>query len=148
MSIHWCYDEVSLYAAWWSWSVCASIGANHCRLLHIGWENCGHGLTSRLRESASELFLNELLSLFRYPSESGRSLLNGTLPHQCCADRFACKTPTWRLPVSWAYLSPARKFICHLFNRAIEALWLSFWICWCFALWESSFTVLHHSVCS
>ena len=43
-----------------------SIGANHCRLRHIGWEKCGHGLTSRPRESASELFLNELLSLFRY----------------------------------------------------------------------------------
>ena len=37
-----------------------SIGANHCRLRHIGWEKCGHGLTSRPRESASELFLNEL----------------------------------------------------------------------------------------
>ena len=33
-----------------------SIGANHCRLRHIGWEKCGHGLTSRPRESASELF--------------------------------------------------------------------------------------------
>ena len=41
-----------------------SIGANHCRLRHIGWEKCGHGLTSRPRESASELFLNELSSLF------------------------------------------------------------------------------------
>ena len=29
------------------------IGANHCRLLHIGWEKCGHGLTSRPGESAS-----------------------------------------------------------------------------------------------
>ena len=25
------------------------IGANHCRLRHIGWERCGHGLTSRPR---------------------------------------------------------------------------------------------------
>ena len=24
-----------------------SVGANHCRLRHIGWEKCGHGLTSR-----------------------------------------------------------------------------------------------------
>ena len=32
------------------------IGANHCRLRHIGWERCGHGLTSRPRESASEDF--------------------------------------------------------------------------------------------
>ena len=30
------------------------IGANHCRLLHVGWERCSHGLTSRPRESASE----------------------------------------------------------------------------------------------
>ena len=77
-----------------------SIGANHCRLRHIGWEKCGHGLTSRPRESASELFLNELLSLFRYPSRSGRALLNGTLPLRYCAVRFAHSTPTWRIPVS------------------------------------------------
>ena len=44
-----------------------SIGADHCRLRRIGWEKSGHGLTSRPRESASELFLNELLGLFRYP---------------------------------------------------------------------------------
>ena len=25
-----------------------SSGANHCRLRHIGWEKCGHGVTSRL----------------------------------------------------------------------------------------------------
>ena len=77
-----------------------SIGANHCRLRHIGWEKCGHGLTSRPRQSASDLFLNELLSLFRYPPQSGRALLNGTLPLRYCAVRFAHSTPTWRLPAS------------------------------------------------
>ena len=50
-----------------------SIGANHCRLRHVGWEKCGHGLTSRPRESSSELFLDELLGLFRYPPRSGRA---------------------------------------------------------------------------
>ena len=77
-----------------------SIGAIHCRLRHIGWEKCGHGLTSRPCESSSELFLDELLALFRYPPMSGRALLTGTLPLRYCADRFACKTPTWRLLVS------------------------------------------------
>ena len=77
-----------------------SIGANHCRLRHIGWERCGHGLTSRPRESASELFLNELSGLFRYLPKSGRALLNGTLPLRYCAARFAYSTPTWRLPAS------------------------------------------------
>ena len=75
-----------------------SIGANHCRLRHIGWEKCGHGLTSRPRESASEPFLDELLGLFRYPPGSGCALLAGTLPLRYCAARFACSVPTWRLP--------------------------------------------------
>ena len=44
-----------------------AIGANHCRLRHIGWEKSGHGLTSRPRETASEAFLNELLLLFTVP---------------------------------------------------------------------------------
>ena len=77
-----------------------SIGANHCRLRHIGWEKCGHGLTSRTREIASEVFPNELLGLFRYPPGSGRALLAGTLSLRYCAARFACRTPTWRSPVS------------------------------------------------
>ena len=77
-----------------------SIGADHCRLRHIGWEKCGHGLTSRPRESSSELFLDEFLGLFRYPPRSGRALLAGTLPLRYCAARFAYSTPTWRLPVS------------------------------------------------
>ena len=77
-----------------------SIGANHWRLQHIGWEKCGHGHTSRPRESASEPFLNVLLGLFQYPPRSGRALLAGTLPLRYCAARFACRVPTWRLPVS------------------------------------------------
>ena len=54
-------------------------GANHCRLRHIGWEKCGHGLTCRPRETASEEFLNELPVLFRYPPRSAAALLGGTL---------------------------------------------------------------------
>ena len=77
-----------------------SVGADHCRLRLSGCEKCGHGLTSRLRESASELFLNELLGLFRYPPGSGRALLAGTLSLRYCAARLACRTSTWRLPVS------------------------------------------------
>ena len=77
-----------------------TIGANNCRLRHGGCEKCGHGLTSGPRESAPELFLDELLGLFRYPHGSGRALLAGTLALRYCAARFACTTRTWRLPVS------------------------------------------------
>ena len=52
------------------------------------------------RESASELFLNALLGLFRCPPGSGRTLIGGTLPLRYCVARFACSTPTWRLPAS------------------------------------------------
>ena len=41
-----------------------SVGANHCRLRHLGWERCSHGLTSRPLESASATFLDQLLLLF------------------------------------------------------------------------------------
>ena len=56
------------------------MGANHCRLRHIGWERCGHGLTPRPRESASEDFLNRLLVWFGYPSGSAAALLSGVFP--------------------------------------------------------------------
>ena len=36
--------------------VSCSIGANHCRLRHIEWENCGHGLNSWLGKVPLSLF--------------------------------------------------------------------------------------------
>ena len=76
-----------------------SIGANHCRLRHLGWERCCHGLTSRPRESASAPFLDQLLSLFHYLAGSSAALLDGTLPLRYCSFKFAAKTPFWVLPV-------------------------------------------------
>ena len=61
-----------------------SIGADHCGLRYIGWENSGHGLASRPRESASEPFLHELFGLFNYPPGSARALLAGTLLLRYC----------------------------------------------------------------
>ena len=37
------------------------IGANHCRLRHLGCEKCGHGLTSRPRETSHPVFLDSYL---------------------------------------------------------------------------------------
>ena len=67
--------------------------------IFIGWEKCGHGLTSRPRETAGGDFLNELLVLFRYPPRSAAALLDGTLPLRYCTGKFPSKVPTWRLPV-------------------------------------------------
>ena len=73
--------------------VLCEVGANHCELRHIGWERCGHGLTSRPRNSASEGFLNELLVLFGYAASLG-----GVLPLRYCSGRFACEFFSWSLP--------------------------------------------------
>ena len=75
-----------------------SIGANHCRLRHIGWDKCCHGLTSRPRETSSVWFLDELLVLFGYCAASGADLLAGTLPLRYYSESFARRIPTWRLP--------------------------------------------------
>ena len=53
------------------------IGANHCRLLHTGWEKCGHGPHFQAKRIASEGFLNELLLLFRYLPASAAALSEG-----------------------------------------------------------------------
>ena len=74
------------------------IGANHCRLRHIGWSKSCHGLTSRPRETSSVGFLDELLVLFCYSAASGADLLAGTLPLRYFSVSFARKVPTWRLP--------------------------------------------------
>ena len=73
--------------------VFCDIGANHCSLRHIGWEKCGHGLTSRRK-----VFLNVMLVLFGYPSGSAAALLGGELPLRYCSGKFACPVPTWGLP--------------------------------------------------
>ena len=74
------------------------IGANHCRHRSIGWERCGHGLTSRPLEASGAGFLDDLLSLFGYPSGSGQSLVDGSLRMRYCSANFSHKKPTWGLP--------------------------------------------------
>ena len=95
-----CHLSCITYAAWWPWWFLPGvIGANHCRLRHIGWDKCCHGLSSRPRETSSVRFLDELLVLFGYCAESGADLLAGVLPLRYSSRTFARKVPTWRLPV-------------------------------------------------
>ena len=74
------------------------IGKHHCRLRHVGWEKCGHGLTSRPRETSEPAFLDSLLGVFGYPAGSGRILLAGDLPLRYYSGSFALRKPTWKLP--------------------------------------------------
>ena len=74
------------------------IGANHCILRHLGWEKCGHGLTSRPRETSHPGFLDSLFEVFGYPEGSGGLLLSGELPLWFCSGNFALRKPSWSLP--------------------------------------------------
>ena len=64
------------------------IGANHCRLRSIGWERCGHGLTSRPLEASDAGFVDDLVFLFGYPIGSGHSLVDGSLRMRYCSANF------------------------------------------------------------
>ena len=64
----------------------------------IGCERCGHGLTSPPLEASGSGFLDDLLSLFGYPSGSGLSLIDGSLRMLYCPTNFSNKKPTWKLP--------------------------------------------------
>ena len=70
------------------------IGANHCRLRGLGWEQCGHGLTFRPHESARGGFLKNLLVLLGSPAGSGEFLVATTLRMRYCRVSFATKKPT------------------------------------------------------
>ena len=73
-------------------------GAHHCRLRHVRWEKCGHGLTSRPRGTSDPAFLDSLLEVFGYPARSGRLLLAGELPLRFYSGNFDLRKPTWGLP--------------------------------------------------
>ena len=79
---------------------CRSLGANHSRLRHQGLEKCGHGLTSRPRETSHPGFLDSLLAVFGYSLGSGGLLLSGELPLRFCSGNFALRKPSWGLPDS------------------------------------------------
>ena len=50
-------------------------------------------------EKSGVSFLNELLVLFGYPPKSRAALFGGYLPIRYCVTGFACRVPTWKLPV-------------------------------------------------
>ena len=103
--------------------VLCSIDANHCRLRQIGWEKCGHGLTSRPQKSASEPFLKELLRLFHYPPWFARALPAGTLPLRYCAARLQVE-PQRGVCLCLATLPVWLLLILGWFRR----LWLRVWV--------------------
>ena len=78
------------FLAWWIGEIFpGSVGENHCRLRHVGWERSGHGVTSRPRGTSSVYFLGESSLLFQYPALSGVALVASILLLSHCAAGFA-----------------------------------------------------------
>ena len=65
----------------------------------LGGKSVVMGLLLDLVRVLHCIFWMSFLSLFRYPSRSGRAILAGALPLRCWAARFARLTPSWWLPV-------------------------------------------------
>ena len=64
----------------------------------MGWEQCGHGLSSRPRESCDLQFLTPLLNFFGYPDGAATELFNGTLKLRYSSTPFSKKFPSWPVP--------------------------------------------------
>ena len=64
----------------------------------MGWWQCGHGLSSRPRESCDLQFLTPLLKFFGYPDGAATELFNGTLKLRYFSTPFSKKFPSWPVP--------------------------------------------------
>ena len=71
-----------------------SLGTHLCRLSHLGWLQCSHGLTCRPMESCMPGCLKPLLDLLGYPATAISALSNGPLRIRNCTYPFAKKFPS------------------------------------------------------
>ena len=60
------------------------LGSHMSRLRHQGWNQCSHGLTSRLLESCHHQCLKAVCDVLGYPKGSAWELLDGTLKLRHC----------------------------------------------------------------
>ena len=69
--------------------------AHFTRLFHLGWGQCGHGLSSRTRESCDTHVIHSLLFFFDTLKRDATELFNGTLKLRCSSTPFSNRFPTW-----------------------------------------------------
>ena len=66
--------------------------------MHVGWGLCGHGLSSRPRESCDLHILTPLLDFFGYPDGAATELYNGTLKLRYSSTPFSKTFPSCLVP--------------------------------------------------
>ena len=72
--------------------------AHYTRLMHVGWGQCGHGLSSRPHESGDHHILTPLLDFFGYPDGAATELFRGTLKLRFSSSPFPKRFPSWPVP--------------------------------------------------
>ena len=92
--------------------------AHYARLVHVVWTQCGHGLSSRPRESCDILLLHPLLSFFGYPDGAASELYHVRLKLRYIS------TPFSRRPVGdmWMNLTVFPVFMFRLVIRTFYVL--------------------------
>ena len=77
--------------------ISGGLGPHLSMLRHLGWLQCGHGLTCRPVQSSMLDCLNAVLGLLGYPAGSVADLANGVLKIRFCCSPFAGELPSWRV---------------------------------------------------
>ena len=77
------------------WFIPCQPSAHYTRLMHVGFEQCGHVLSSRPRESCDLHILTPLLDFFGYPVGAATELFSGTLELRYSSSPFSKKFPSW-----------------------------------------------------
>ena len=75
-----------------------NLGSHLSRLVHVGWNQCSHGLDSRPLESCHHQCLKAFCGVLGYPEGSALELLDGTLKLRHCTNLFTKRFPPWSLP--------------------------------------------------
>ena len=74
-----------------------SLGPHLCRLRHLGWMQCSHGLSCRPLESSLPGCLGPVLHLLGYPAGAVGALSNRLLRIRYCTQPWAKKFPPWKI---------------------------------------------------
>ena len=72
--------------------------AHYTRLLHVGWGQCGQGLSSRPWESCDIQVIKPLLDFFAFPERAATELKNGTVKLRYSSVPFSKRFPSWLVP--------------------------------------------------
>ena len=72
--------------------------AQYTSLLHVGWEQCGHALSYRPRESCDMQVMHSLVGFFGYTEGAATELYGGILKLRYSSAPFSKRFPSW--PVS------------------------------------------------